>query len=302
MDSIWASPIIYNGMLYIGVASNGLLENNASQRGEIFALNAMTGSVIWGFVTMVGTSGGASVWGSVAIDPVLNSIYFGTGNPFQSGSGSSILYSYAIMSLDATTGALKWSYQIYTSTSNPVGADEDIGSTPNLFSVSVSGVVHNAIGVGAKDGFYYVLDRANGQSLEKVQIGNCGCLNGDGIIGLAGFIYLSANNPEIFVPSYNAQVGGHYGVVKALTPSDGSIKWQFNTLFNIVGSVSVIPGAVLFGDEHGDAYAVSIASGTQLFHTSVPGSIDAGLTVAEGMVFIPMDLGSGASGALYAYG
>jgi outer membrane protein assembly factor BamB len=150
MDSIWASPLMYNGMVYIGVASNGQSENKASQRGAMFALNAITGAVAWTFVTMTGSTGGAAVWGSVAIDPALNSIYFGTGNGFNNGNGASILYSYSVISLDATTGALNWSYQVYTSTS--LGGDQDFGSSPNLFSYSFQGISHNAVGLGSKMG------------------------------------------------------------------------------------------------------------------------------------------------------
>ncbi|MDA4112898.1 MAG: PQQ-binding-like beta-propeller repeat protein [Thaumarchaeota archaeon] len=301
-DTIWSSPILYNGMIYIGVASNGLKEDNASQRGEIFALNSITGNVAWGFVTGSGSAGGDSVWGSVAIDPALNSIYFATGNPFGSGSGSSTLYGYAVVSLDATTGSLKWYYQTYTDTAT--GGDQDFGSSPNLFSFTFQGVVHNAVGVGNKDGSYYVLDRATGQFLEKIKVG-IGEPDGDGIIGVAGFIYQSPNNPEVFVPSYNEQTGGYFGVVKAITPSNGAIAWQFNTPLIIRGSVSVIPGAVLFGDERGNIYAVSTSSGTQLWHTSVAGSTDAGVTAAEGMIFVSVDGsgdGSGGQGALYAFG
>jgi outer membrane protein assembly factor BamB len=137
------------------------------------------------------------------------------------------------------------------------------------------------------------LDRTNGQLLEKIKVG-VGEPDGDGIIGVAAFVYLSPNDPEIFVPSFNEQVGGHYGVVKAITPSTGVIQWGFDTLNIIRGHVTAIPGAVLFGDEHGDFYAVSIASGSQLIRGTVPGKIDAGITVAEGMVLVPMAFGSAA--------
>ena len=97
----------------------------------------------------------------------------------------------------------------------------------------INGVTHAAIGLGGKDGIYYVLDRVTGSLLEKFQIGT-GSGEG-GIIGLPGFIYLGANNPELFIGSYNTVVGGDYGVVKALTPADGSIKWLFNTPGTVVG-------------------------------------------------------------------
>jgi polyvinyl alcohol dehydrogenase (cytochrome) len=202
------------------------------------------------------------------------------------------------MSLNAKTGSLNWYYQTYTG--QGTGDDLDFGSTPNLFSISVNGVVHSAVGLGSKDGYYYIVDRVTGSLLEKVLIGTGG--SDGGIVGAAGFINLGPNNPEVFIPSFNAQIGGEYGVLKALTPSNGTVRWQFNTPVTLLGSVAIVPGAVLFGDEKGDFYAVSTASGQQLFHTTVPGAIEGGISVAEGLVFVPMSFGSGSSGALYAYG
>ena len=259
-------------------------------------MNATTGHLNWSFTTSIGTAGGAGVWGSVAIDPSLDSIYFGTSNAY--GPGTDSLYSYSIMSLNARTGALNWYYQAYNSLSG--GGDLDFGSTPNLFSVVINGVTHAAIGLGGKDGIYYVLDRVTGSLLEKVQIGT-GSGEG-GIIGLAGFIYLGTNNPELFIGSYNTVVGGDYGVVKALTPADGSIKWLFNTPGTVVGSVVVVPGAVVFGDASGNIFALSTGSGSQLFHTTVPGSVLGGVTAAEGLLLVPMCFGAGGSGGVYAYG
>jgi polyvinyl alcohol dehydrogenase (cytochrome) len=277
------------------VASSGQ-ETDSSWKGALFAVNATTGSVVWTFDASPGSAGGAGVWGSVVIDQQLNSIYFGTSNAY--GPGTDSLYSYSIISLNAKTGALNWYYQVYNSTAT--GGDLDFGSTPNLFSVLISGVVHSAVGLGSKDGNYYIFDRVSGNLLEKVPIGT-GSSDG-GIVGSAGFIYLGPNNPEIFIPSFNEQIGGEYGVVKALTPSNGATNWQFNTPGQIIGSVAVVPGAVLFGDASGNFYAVSTGSGTQLFHGTVPGSILAGTTAAEGLVFVPMAYGSGNSGALYAFG
>ena len=290
MDSIWASPIVYNGLVYVGVATNSS-ELNYTQRGEVFALNAMTGVMVWGFVTMIGTTGGAGVWGTVVVDPVLNSIYFGTSNSYgYSGSGNQILYSYSIISLDATTGALNWTYQSYTSFTD--GGDLDFGSSANLFSVTIGSTTYNAIGLGSKDGKYYILDRTNGNVLETPQIGtDTYPSGGGGIIGLAGFIYLSANNPEMFIPSYySPNLSVCCGVVKAYIPSTNTVSWQFVTPGTIWGSVAVIPGAVLVGDVDGNLYAISTASGQQLFHTSLS-AIYGGVTEAEGYIFVPTATG-----------
>ena len=304
MPSSWTSPMIYDNLIYFGTASNGIFENDPAQHGEIVALNAMTGALVWSFSTVNGKAGGSAVWGSVAIDPKLNSIYFGTGNPFS--RSLSALYSYSIMSLDATTGKLNWYYQVYHSLLR--GHDNDFGSTPDLFSVTISGVTYQAVGIGNKNGVYYVLDRTNGKLLGSYPVGT----GEGGITGVAGFYYPSGTvNPEIFIPSSDDKKihnKGVLGVVEALVPStgtSGTSAWRFTTPGDIDGSVAVVPGAVLFGDVFGNLYGVSISSGSQLWKTAIPFGVQAGVTVAEGHVFVgnfDSDSPGPASGlGLYAY-
>jgi polyvinyl alcohol dehydrogenase (cytochrome) len=294
MDSVWASPIVFNGKVYIGVAANGT-ENDPTQKGEVFALNSATGAVIWTFNTSPGSTGGAGVWGSIAVDPALNAIYFGTSNAY--GGGTDSLYSYSVISLNAATGALNWYNQVYNSLA--VGADLDFGSTPNLFSVSISGVTHQAVGVGNKDGYYYIFDRQSGSLLERLFVGTGG--GEGGIIGMAGYIYLGVNDPELFVPSRNQQVSGYSGVLVAITPSEGVTQWQFNTPKADIGSVAVIPGAVLVGDTGGNLYAVSSLTGQQLMHIQLSGKIAAGITEAEGFVFVPMTFSASNGVCAFSY-
>src|SRR5579884_3326659 len=111
MPSIWASPIVYNGLVYVGIAGYGKIETDSSLRGEVVALNALSGSLVWNFTTMIGTSGGAVVWGTVAIDPSLNALFIGTGNAYSKTTDTK--YAYSILSLDASSGNLLWAYQVY---------------------------------------------------------------------------------------------------------------------------------------------------------------------------------------------
>ena len=288
-NAIWASPIVYNGLVYIGVASSGD-ESNASWIGEMFALNANSGTVVWTWNATTSAAGGAGIWGSVVVDPSLNSIYFGTGNPYGSGSGPTILYSYSVISLDASTGSLNWYHPVYTSTT--AGGDLDFGSTPNLFTVTISGTTYDAIGLGSKGGTYYVLDRTNGNLLGSAVIDSSG--DGQGIIGVPGYTYLGSNNPEIFVPSQY----GNSGTLGAYTPATGALQWSFNTPGVLVGSVAVVPGAVLFGDEDGNLYAFS-NSGTRLFTQTFPSGIYGGVTVAENYLFVPTAFGT--TNGVYAF-
>ena len=121
-------------------------------------------------------------------------------------------------------------------------------------------------------------------------------------MGVAGFINLGPNNPEVFIPSHNEQIGGKYGVLKALTPSNGTVRWQFNTSVTLLGSVAIIPGAVLFGDVEGNLYAVSTGSGASTVPCDSSRKHRRRHQRCRGPCLCAHVFWFGNSGALYAYG
>ncbi|MGD0728648.1 MAG: PQQ-binding-like beta-propeller repeat protein [Candidatus Micrarchaeaceae archaeon] len=289
-NELYASPIVLKGILYVGVAGDlHDQEINGNSIGAIYALNTTNGNIVWAVNTMIGNEGGAGVWGSVAIDPILNSIYFGTSNPYIAGTNS--LYGYSIMSLNATNGNINWYNQIYKNPDEDrMSGDYDFGSSANLFSVEINGVIYNAIGLGNKNGWYYVLNRVNGENLENISVSNPG--TPDGIRGIGGFVYLSGNsfNPEIFVDSSyeNVSEPNMAGVTEAFYPSNSTIAWRFYTPGELTGSVSIIPGAVLFGDSLSNFYALNTSNGNIILHKNFNSSILAGITPASKFIFVPL--------------
>ncbi len=189
---IWSSPTIYKDRLYIGLSLLGD-DSNGTTAGELDALNATTGSILWRFHTALGPGGGG-VWGSVVVDTNSDAIFFGTSNPNNANSASS-LYSDSIISLNATTGSLIWYNQIFQ---NDI-LDRDFGSTPNLFTLDINGGSVDVVGLGYKGGYYYIFDRANGTLISKIYAGQ--------IIGLAGFVG-EGSNLEVFIPGRTVQAWG----------------------------------------------------------------------------------------------
>lgn len=299
---VWGSPTIFDGLLYIGVAGTGGFRGgeNAtnSAKGEMFALNVTTGKIVWNFTTMIGTSAGAGVWSSAVVDPLLNSIYFGTGNAYLNTTNS--MYAYSIISLNATTGTLNWAYSVYNSV--VYGDDYDFGETPNLFSMNLDGKTYNAIGEGSKNGKYYILDRTNGSLLQTQIIGYPSASGG--IIGLSGFTYNELGEPELFIPSYyNYTPIACCGVIEALSPSDNKIDWRVYTSGNIRGAVTIIPGAVVVGDTKGNMLVLSSNTGQEFLHEKFSNGIQAGITIAEGYVLVPTSSpGPNNTAGLYAFG
>ncbi|MDP2248492.1 MAG: PQQ-binding-like beta-propeller repeat protein, partial [Nitrosomonadales bacterium] len=111
--------------------------------------------------------GGGSVWSTPAIDPDLNLLYFGTGNPSPQMNDISRpgdnLYTVSLVALDIDTGKLRWYYQ-------QVPHDlwgYDVASPPALFKLRLNGKQIKAVGQASKTGWFYVHDRRTGQLLFK---------------------------------------------------------------------------------------------------------------------------------------
>jgi polyvinyl alcohol dehydrogenase (cytochrome) len=303
-SEIWASPIFYQGRLYIGITGDRC-ECNGSQYGELFSINATTGTTLWSFnASTSAASGGAPVWGSIAVDTSSDSIFFGTGNPY---TNSSDLYTDTVISLNATTGSLIWYNQVTTCNRNVAGCgDFDFGSTPNLFTMDVNGSEVEAVGIGSKDGNlsplsnYYIFYRNNGTLISKISSASLG----GGVIGLAGFLSTSPSNTEIFVPTYQQVNETYSGALTAVFASNDSVAWSYKTGIEW-GSVTIVPGAVLVGDLAGNLYAISTFTGQLLYETHVLPGIADGITVVNNTILFgnwPTVTTSNQTGyGLYAY-
>jgi polyvinyl alcohol dehydrogenase (cytochrome) len=304
MQTLFGSPTFFNGLIYIGAGGCGGEGTNSSCRGGMFALNANTGSPVWNFTTG-GTDGGASVWGSVVFDPNLNAIYFGTGYNYListpetyptivNGTVKSLGtfgFAYSLLSLNAATGAFNWYYNEYPN-KVPAG-DVDFGSTPNLFSLTINGTTHKAIGEPSKDGNYYVLDRVTGKLLAKDNV--YPATSGGGMIGLAGFTSLTAGSPQVFIPAYYGinTTTGCCGIFADLQVSTGTFLWMdgqpgssVKIPGKVIGSVALAPGIVVFGDDMGNLFFLSSTNGAVLRQVTLPSGINGGVTIAEGHVVV----------------
>ena len=128
LTRITAAVKVHNGRVYVPVAnleepgSTGYDYVCCTSRGIVVALDAATGKQIWKTYTItekpspqktskgvefLGPSG-ASVWGTVAIDPKRRAVYLSTGNAF---SEPDVGRSDAVMAMDMDTGKILWVQQ-----------------------------------------------------------------------------------------------------------------------------------------------------------------------------------------------
>jgi alcohol dehydrogenase (cytochrome c) len=168
------APLVVRDKVIIGVAGGEF-----GIRGFVAAFNASTGSEVWrtytvpgpgepGHETWQGNSwehGGGPVWLTGSYDPALNLTYWGTGNPGPDWNpaqrAGDNLYSDSVLALDADTGKLKWYFQF--TPNDPY--DYDAVQIPVLVDGMWNGAPRKLMMWANRNGFFYVLDRVNGQFL-----------------------------------------------------------------------------------------------------------------------------------------
>jgi glucose dehydrogenase/plastocyanin len=177
--------VISGAPLYAaGLVTFGLSADNG-WRGQIVALDPKTGREVWRFYAIprpgdpghdtwpsAGNSwqrGGAAIWLAGTADPDLGIVYYVTGNgvPQLGGEGRAgdNLYLCSVIALDARTGKLKWHYQVMR---HDIW-EGDISISPVLSEVTLDGGARKAIGAMRADGYLFLLDRATGKPLSKIE-------------------------------------------------------------------------------------------------------------------------------------
>lgn len=109
--------------------------------------------------------GGAMTWMTGTYDPELNLLYWGTGNPNPVLTGKSRpgdnLYTCSIVALNPDSGKLVWYFQ-----PSPHDVhDWDAVETPVVFNADFEGKPRKLLAQASRNGFFFLLDRTNGQHL-----------------------------------------------------------------------------------------------------------------------------------------
>jgi alcohol dehydrogenase (cytochrome c) len=191
------APLVYKNIIIVGIsgAEYGI-------RGFVTAYEANSGAMLWRWYTIPSTGwegkwatttpegdnlhrdiakekasfarykdawkrGGGSMWTTPALDPDLNLVYMGIGNPSPDLDGGirpgDNLYTESIVAVNAASGKLAWYYQ---EVPHDVW-DLDQTSPPLLFNVTVNGQTVPAVGAAGKTGWFYILNRKTGQLIKR---------------------------------------------------------------------------------------------------------------------------------------
>lgn len=178
-----AAPIIVAGKVITGTSGGefGIV-------GKVQARDAKTGKLVWSRPTVEGhmgtlngqdngitgevnktwpgdlwKTGGAATWLGGTYDAETNTLFFGTGNPSPWNSHlrpGDNLYSSSILAINPDDGKIKWSYQW---TPHDGWDFDGVNEFISFDLKQADGKVIKAGGHADRNGFFYVLDRTNGQ-------------------------------------------------------------------------------------------------------------------------------------------
>jgi eukaryotic-like serine/threonine-protein kinase len=278
-NSIWSSPAVDSGKVYIGTR----------HLGSLFCLNETDGTLLWTFPTgndidsspaiadgrvyinsndgkiyCLNSNDGSMLWNYADSNSTIDNYSSATiiDNTVFVGSGLSIF------ALNAANGELVWS----------ISAAGYISATPvvsngDVFVVSSSGILCINATTGA---IVWNITNVDGETLDFFRSSPA-----------------IANN-RLFV-------GAENGNIYCLSASTGSLIWKYKTLREIWSSPAVADGKALIGSSDGKLYCFNESTGTLLWSKMTIDRIVSGPAISEGTVFVGCG-GSDLGGGIYAFG
>ena len=334
---ITGSPALFEGRLYVPVASYEEAQGADPQypcctfRGSVAALDAESGAIEWKTHMIAdspqrrGTSGsgvplwgpsGAGIWSAPTVDVTRRALYVATGNAYSAPASPA---SDAVVALDLTTGAIRWTRQVtandvYVSNcraGNPncpdaLGPDHDFGSPPMLARAGNRDVIV----VAQKSGVAFAMDpEKKGEILWQYRAGQGGVLG--------GIEWGAATDAERAYFAVSDMTTPEPGGLHAVSLATGTRVWFTPPRTPTCGSgrgcngaqsaaVTAIAGAVFSGSNDGSMRAFSTSTGEMLWEfdtnrafstiNGVPAKgasmIGPGAVVAGGMVYVNSGYGA----------
>lgn len=287
---LWSSALVYNGSLYVGVASGC---DSPLVRGALFQIGLGTHAIDHIFWTLPAGEIGPGIWSSPSVDPASNTIWVTTGNE---GSFDT-KYARSVVELNASNVSEVLGYAKET----VAFADLDFGDGATLFHSSNGTPMVVAVN---KNGVAYAFNES--------------ALHANGTSPTAWTLTLTPSAGNTYVPpAFDGSTlyfgtpntvlpNGSYvaGSVVAVDPNDGSVRWYAETSSAIYAGLTYAAGLVIAGLTGGGVVVFDASSGAVLFSSSGQSSwgepvvLNGELLVTAGSIYG----GKSGGGSVTAYG
>lgn len=303
-ESLVAAPVVWNGRIYIGVATS-----DKGINGRLLALDAATGREVWRFKTVqMNNEAGGGFWTTVSLDTATGEVLAPVSNPTpifypQARPGDNV-YTNSVISVDAATGKLNWYYQAVPHDEH----DWDLSAAPTLYRAEGD---KSMLAVTGKSGRVYGYDRtaqavvfdvpattlSNDRkpldaNWKRVCPGMGAQYNGTThdprlrslFVGMVDWCRFFRSTPPTSdtdyaggstTPDYSSLPEGR---ITALNAASGQTLWRYqNDAPVIAGLVSTQSGLLFAGDVKGRLMTFDAASGALLQRQDLGGALNNGL-------------------------
>lgn len=277
-SEIQSSPVVVEGMVIFGFDAHDI----PGWRTGVVALDAASGGLVWYFDPDDGgePTGCAGVWSSPSVDVDTGRVFVGTANCTSSPQGWDE-DSEALIALDLHTGERIWTFQPH----EPNNDDLDFGGAPNLFELDGRPVV----GLGNKDGAYYVVDRASGEPVWSTTAKASDHEAGSNY-SFGGFIGPTAVSNGIIVGGTAGQGATACPCNHALDAASGRLLWQTREALPIYGGTAIVEDLAFNGGIDFLVRAADLASGETVWSHDVPGAVAGAPVVVGDSVYVVVGL------------
>ncbi len=312
------APLVVKDMVIAGVAGA-----DWGIRGFLAAYRASTGERVWRFWTIPSKGepgyetwkgkeplyGGGSTWLTGSYDPETDTLFWSTATPYPNTDGrdrpGDNLFTECVLALNPNTGKLKWHYQFTPHDVHVYDATE-----PNvLVDAPYKGQDRKLLLHADRNGFFYVLDRTNGQILlarrfverltwasgigpdgrpQLLPEGPVSCpevatnWNSTAFSPMTRLYYVMALEKCTVILSPGSEKTERLQeepgkkVLRALDIETGEIVWEKPQIGpiegkRVAGLLATAGGVLFYGDPSGDIVAVDERDGTTLWHFPTSG-------------------------------
>jgi outer membrane protein assembly factor BamB len=327
-EGVDMAPTVYNNTVYVStVPGNSPSFYGGGRKGILYALDAKTGTTLWQFDTTTDNlwgnpriNSGGGLWEPLSVDASGN-LYFGTGNPapvpgvvafgtpYPNGSSRPGPNDYAnsLVSLDPTTGAIRWHHN-----AKPHDLfDLDFQLTPILVTLPIHGTPTKVAIGGGKTGTVIACNADTGAVLWQTKVGKHqndelqdiplgqavevfpGPLGGvetpmayaDGVV-FVPVVNLGLSYKATAIDFASLDLAHGTGALVALNASDGSVKWQVDLPAMDVGAATVANDVVFTATLDGEFRAYATATGAPLWSYQAGAGINAPPAIAGDLVVV----------------
>jgi alcohol dehydrogenase (cytochrome c) len=342
------APLAWQGKVFIGLAGSEF-----GVKGKIMAFSTADGHRLWTFDTIptgdepgantwgradTTATGGGSWWTSETLDPQTGTVFFPIGNPapdyyadYRPGAN---LYTDSIVALDASTGKLRWYFQLV-----PNDYHDWDTTVPPIRFIAADGKPMFAF--AGKDGYLFTMDATTHAIVAKVPVttitnadkpftaeGTYFCpnmgveWNGPAYSPLAKLAYVNAVDwcstiklgevryvkGQSFLGSANGsglRDPVKTGWLTAADPLSGKVAWKYHAPSPLVAGITVTAGGVLFTGEVGGPFdAFDAATGKLLYQFDTGGSVGGGVATYSvgGKQYVAVESGNRSRASLQGDG